>query len=210
MNIVLVHGWGLHGGLWTPLIERLEGHDPYVVDLGFLREGVKGTGEMPPGSLCIGHSFGAMWLLKHGPRPMKGFVSIAGFDCFHRHAPAGVIPAMKEGLRTDPQAQMRRFWRACGLGDEGVGGVIDPVPLIAGLDWLATWDASKERETLDAPVLALAAEDDQIVRKEMAHAVWGDGKADLRWRPAGGHALPVTEPDWCAREIKSFIDGLDA
>lgn len=209
MKLVFVHGWGCHGGIWTDLIERLDDHDPVVVDLSFIREGFKGASSMPENALCIGHSFGVMWLLKHGPRPMKGLVSIAGFDCFHKHVPADILPPMMEGLRKDPETQMKYFWQLCGLGEEGPGGIIDPGPLRAGLDWLATWDASAEKEALEAPVLALASKDDTIIRQPMTQAVWGEGKADLRWLETGGHMLPLTHADWCAEHIRDFIDTLD-
>lgn len=209
MTLVFVHGWGCHAGIWSELLPRLEGHDHVVIDLGFMRGGPKGASEIPANAVCVGHSFGVMWLLKHGTRPMKGLVSIAGFDCFYRHVPPEVLPAMKEGIRNDPQAQMRRFWTMCGIGEEGLDGSFDTAALRGGLDWLGSWDVSSERRSLDAPILALASEDDQIVRRPMTEAAWGEGDADLRWRKTGGHMLPLTCADWCAEDIAGFIDDLD-
>ncbi|RMF00120.1 MAG: hypothetical protein D6773_11965 [Alphaproteobacteria bacterium] len=209
MKLVFVHGWGCHGGIWLDLADRLKGHEPVIADLSFLRDGYRGASALPPDAVCIGHSFGVMWLLKHGPRPMRGLVSIAGFDCFHKHVPDHVLPTMMEGLRKDPDAQMRHFWKLCGIGEEGPGGMVDPGPLRAGLKWLSTWDASAQREALNAPILALASRDDTIVRPPMTEASWGDGKADLRWLESGGHMLPLTHADWCAEQIRGFIDQLD-
>lgn len=208
MKLVFVHGWGCHAGIWDKLIPRLPGHEPVVLDLGFVRGGPKGASAIPEDAVCIGHSFGVLWLLKHGPRPMKALVSIAGFDCFYRHVPPEVLPAMKEGVMRDAPAQMRDFWRRCGFPEEPAGD-LDTGALRAGLDWLATWDASDERRALDAPVLALASEDDMIVRKPMTQAVWGQGDADLRWTATGGHMLPLTRAEWCAEQIGAFIDDLD-
>lgn len=208
MKLVFIHGWGCHGGVWQELIERLDGHEPVIIDLGFVRGGPKGSSTLPRDALCIGHSFGVMWLLKHGPRPMKGLVSIAGFDCFHKYAPPDVLATMKAGLEKDPMAQMRDFWKRCGFGAEGQGGTIDAGALRAGLDWLATWDTSEERRTLGAPIMALASRDDMIVRPPMTEGCWGEGRADLRWREEGGHLLPMTHAGWCADHIKGFIDDL--
>lgn len=210
MKLVLVHGWGFHAGIWDKLAPRLDGHEIVLVDLGFVREGPKGASEIPPGAVCIGHSFGVLWLLKHGVRPMKGLVSIAGFDCLCKHVPEHVFAAMQEGMRRDPLAQMRTFWESCGMDGAGPGGVLDTGTLRGGLGWLATWDAEEQRRSLDAPILALASENDRVVRKEATQAIWGNSDdATLRWREHGGHLLPLTEPDWCAKQIRQFVDELD-
>lgn len=208
MKLVFVHGWGCHAGVWSELVTRLPAHEPVLIDLGFVRGGPKGASAMPEDSLCIGHSFGVIWLLKHGPRRMKGLVSIAGFDAFGRYVPEEVIPSMREGLIRDPHAQMRQFWQMCGYG-EGPGPGIDTGALRAGLDWLGAWDESERARNLDAPIMALAARDDPIVRPPMTEGSWGNGKADLRWLEQGGHMLPLTHPDWCAGQISEFIDDLD-
>lgn len=209
MRLVFVHGWGSHAGVWSELMPRLEGHEQVIVDLGFLRGGPKGESAMPPNAVYIGHSFGVMWLLKHGPRPMRGLVSIAGFDCFHKHVPPEVLPTMKEGLRRDPETLMRDFWAMCGMPGEGFEGSLDTGALRGGLDWLASWDVSEERRSLDAPVLALASEGDRVVRKPMTEAAWGGGDTDLRWLKTDSHMLPLTHAEWCADQITGFIDGLD-
>lgn len=210
MKLVFVHGWGFDAGLWRELVPRLPGHEAILIDLGFLREGPKGASSIPPDAVCIGHSFGVLWLLKHGTRPMRGLVSIAGFDCLHKYVPAEVFAAMREGLRRDAQAQMRAFWQACGIAEPEPDRVLDTGTLRGGLGWLASWDASDQRGTLGAPILALASEDDRIVRRETTEAVWGDGgDTDLRWRSTGGHILPLTEPEWCAVQIREFLDDLD-
>ncbi len=208
MTLVFVHGWGCHAGVWDALAPRLTGHDHCLIDLGFVRDGPKGASTMPEDAVCIGHSFGVLWLLKHGPERMRGLVSIAGFDCFYKYVPDDVLPTMQAGLRRDPMTQMKHFWNLCGLG-AGPDGQIDAGALRGGLDWLATWDASAQTRDLGAPILALAAEDDAIVREAMTEGCWGEGRADLHWLDTDSHMLPMTHPDWCAERIKAFIDELD-
>jgi hypothetical protein len=104
---------------------------------------------------------------------------------------------------------MRQFWQLLGLGEDGPGGKIDTGALRAGVDWLATWDASEETRTLKAPILALAAEDDMIVRAPMTEGCWGEGRADLRWVKTDSHLLPMTHAEWCAEQIEGFIRDLD-
>lgn len=211
MKIVLVHGWGCHSGVWYKLLPFLEGHDIHCIDLGFVRGGPRGSSELPANALCIGHSFGTLWLLKHGPRPMKGLVAIGGFDCLHKHVPHEVLAAMREGMRTDARAQMKYFWDSIGIGDDRPSlDDIDAGGLRAGLDWISLWDTGDQLQNLGAPVLALAARNDRIVRQEASEAIWGNGVAELHWHETGGHMLQLSEPEWCAEHILKFIDAIES
>lgn len=210
MQIVLVHGWGLHAGVWKDVVPKLDGHETLLLDLGFVSGGPKGANQIPTNALCVGHSFGLLWLLKHGRRPMKGLMSVAGVDCWKAHLPVELIMAMKEGLDHNPEAQMRGFWRASGIDDFAPATCFDVATMKAGLDWLATWDGREERHALQAPIRALASTDDRIVPQSASEAIWGGDEVDLRWREAGGHALPLTAPDWCAEQILEFANDLGA
>jgi pimeloyl-[acyl-carrier protein] methyl ester esterase len=209
MPILLVHGWGLNAALWREVVPLLVPHEALCLDLGFVRGGPKGWGELPADAICVGHSFGLLWLLKHGPRPMRALISVAGVDCFSACLPLDPLAAMKAGLDRNPAAQMHAFWRACGLdADFSLPEFLDVATLKAGLDWLATWDERDRRRTLDVPILALATRDDRIVPEAATRAIWGDESSRLRWRETGGHALPLTAPVWCAEQIKGFADDL--
>lgn len=207
MDLVFVHGWGFHGGLWHAVRERISDLEHGLVDLGFIRDGPNGIGSWPENAVYVGHSFGLLWLLKHGPKNKRGLISIGGFDRFHEHGDIESLETMKDGLDRSAPAQMRAFWQACGLDKPIEPSSPDPATLKAGLDWLGSWDAREEMAAIDCPFLALASEDDAIVPSTMSKAVW-QGK-DLRMTPAGGHALPLTEPDWCLAEITRFLDAID-
>lgn len=210
MKIILVHGWGCHSGVWSKLVPFLDGHEIHLIDLGFVRGGPRGSSELPEDSLCIGHSLGCMWLLRHGPRPMKGLVSIGGFDCLHKHVPEEVLTAMRVGMLEDAKAQMSSFWDVLELGDfRPSPDDIDGGGLRAGLDWIANWDTGEQLKSLGSPVLALAARDDMVVRKEASEAIWGGGVADLHWHENAGHMIQLTQPEWCAQHILKFIDAID-
>ncbi len=208
MKLVLVHGWGFHSGVWSKLLPLLDGHEIHCIDLGFVRGGPRASNEMPADSLCIGHSFGVMWLLKHGPRPMRGLVSIAGFDCLYKHIPREVLETMREGMRNDPQAQMKSFALKGGFADLVPEGQLDNGGLRGGLDWISTWDEGEALKNLGAPVMALAARDDLVVREEATQAIWGGGVAELHWLENAGHLLLLTAPEWCAKHINKFADDL--
>jgi pimeloyl-[acyl-carrier protein] methyl ester esterase len=201
--LILVHGWGFNNAIWRDVIDLLPGFECHSIELGFLLGAPQGTSSMPPEAVGIGHSFGLMWLLKHGRRPLRGLVSIAGFDCFTAHVEPRQIEAMKRGLDRDPVAQMQRFWRACGTEDFTQRENYDVSALKGGLDWLGNWDEREARRELTCPLVALGSKDDAIVPIEMTQSIWGD--TDLRLCPDGGHALPLSQPQWCADEINEFV-----
>ena len=201
--LVFVHGWGFHNGLWRGVADRLADHEACHIELGFLRGGPAGDSRLAENAIYIGHSFGLIWLLKHAPRPLRGLVSVAGFDCFHAHVDAAQIEQMSRGLERNPKAQMAHFWKSCGTTKFAAREDFDIAALRGGLVWLAAWDERRALRDLDVPVLALAAEDDQIVPLAMSRAIWSD--RDLRLRPEGGHALPLNAPQWCADEIDDFV-----
>ncbi|MDA7947575.1 MAG: alpha/beta fold hydrolase [Hyphomicrobiaceae bacterium] len=209
MNLVFVHGWGCNAAVWEKLVPFFDDHEVHLIDLGFVRGGPRGANAFPENALCIGHSFGVMWLLKHGVRPMRGLVSIAGFDCLHKYVPHDVLAEMREGMRRDARAQMEQFWQSIGMSEETADWDIDAGGLRGGLDWIATWDTGDQLEDLGAPVLALAAENDRVVRKDATQSIWGSGSAELHWHPNGGHMLQLSEPEWCATHIRTFADGLE-
>lgn len=208
MKLVLVHGWGFHSGVWEKLIPLLDGHEIYCIDLGFMRGGPRASNEMPADSICIGHSFGVMWLLKHGPWPVQGLVSIAGFDCMHKYVPQDVLDAMRDGMLKDPRSQMKNFAKNGGFAGLESNGDPDFGGLRGGLDWISTWDTCEKLKNLGAPVMALAARDDRVVRQEMTEAIWGSGAAELHWHEDGGHILPLSEPEWCAQHINKFVNDI--
>lgn len=205
-TLVFVHGWGFHSGIWQDVTPLLSDFDYQFVDLGFIWQGPKGSSSLSKNAICIGHSFGLLWLLKHGPKPMRGLVSVAGFDCYHAYGDKDHLEAMKRGLDKNAEAQLQAFWRTCGIDGFANREDFDVAGMRGGLDWLATWDERQTRKALKCPIRALASADDPVVPKSMSGLIWGNG--DLRLRADGSHALPLTQPQWCADEIRDFVAGI--
>lgn len=205
MKVVLVHGWGFGPSVWDDMIPSLSGHECITPDLGFIGCGDKDI-RLPEEAVMVGHSLGAMWLLKYIPDTVRGFISIGGFDCFSAHIPSKQISAMQRNLAHNPEAQMNGFYRVCGIDHTPPADKLNTPQLSAGLEWLAGWDEHTVLTALSCPVMALAAEDDSIVPPAMTHAIWDD--YDLRMIKTGGHILPLTKPEWCAQQVKGFIDAL--
>ncbi len=206
MKLCFIHGWGFHAGIWKPITEHLEDHEHHYVDLGFLKGGPPGDTSVPDNSLCIAHSTGVLWLLKQRVSSMQGLISITGFDCFFAHSNPRTLLAMEHGLNRNPIRQMQAFWHTAGIDPICRDDALIVPELKEGLNWLKTWDARTERHALTCPCRALAARDDKIVTETMTETIWSNH--DLHWCERGGHALPLTQPDWCARHIIKFIQDL--
>jgi pimeloyl-[acyl-carrier protein] methyl ester esterase len=202
MDIVFVHGWGSGTFIWEPIIKEFPKHDCHTVNLGFLGEEDL---SVPKGKFIgIGHSLGGLWLLKHYPDQMVGFISIGSFNCFYKHIPQQFLSKMKKNVARDVTAQLKDFWNHAGL-DQPTGFMnLKPVRLIEGLTWLSKWQADIPQSL---PVKVLASYDDHIVPKEMTKDIWKN--YDIKWIEKGGHMLPLTQSEWCIEEIKSFINAID-
>jgi pimeloyl-[acyl-carrier protein] methyl ester esterase len=204
MDLAFIHGWGFDKNVWMRVTDFFPDHTCHLVELGFTGK-PEDTG-IPSNAVVIGHSLGVMWALRHAPVTIKGLVSIAGFDCFHRHVLMRDIRAMERYLETDPEKQMKSFYAACGYIPFFNIKTMNLGRLKQGLGWLKEWDERKMLKNYDCPVLALASQDDLIVPPDMSRDVWA--RYPLRMNDKGGHILPLTRPEWCAKNIEEFINAL--
>ena len=120
--LVLLHGWGLHGGVFAPLCEQLAAHFtlynvdlpghghsrhmPVPADLAGWAEAVLGE---VPSALWLGWSLGglvAQQAALQAPTQVQGLVAIATSPCFARQPdwPHGIDPAVLAGFATHLQA----------------------------------------------------------------------------------------------------------
>ena len=137
-DLVLLHGWGLHGGVWHALAQRLaRAFRLHLVDLpghghsrGVAFEGLDAVVDavaecVPEGSLVCGWSLGgliAMRLATRHPARVGTLGLVSTTPCFARregwpHAMArGTLEAFAEGLRTQPAKTIRAFVNLNALG----------------------------------------------------------------------------------------------
>lgn len=201
MKLVFVHGWGFDESVWNLMTPEFQEHDCYQVNLGFIGE--EKLNVPPEKFIGIGHSLGGLWLLKHYPEQMNGFVSIASFNCFYEHIPHQILNKMQRNMLLDMNAQLQEFWHHAGLDHPEGFKNINAFKMIEGLIWLSQWKAAIPE---NLPVKVLASRDDQIVPESMSEAVWKNH--NIEWSEDGGHILPLTKPEWCIEKMKDFIDAL--
>lgn len=136
-DLVLVHGWGLHGGVWKALAARLAPRfRVHLVDLpghGHSRGHLAGidaladaVAEVTPAGACLcGWSLGglaALRLAARGGARIAALGLVATTPCFARradwpHAMATqTLAQFADGLRDDPAHTVRRFVNLNALG----------------------------------------------------------------------------------------------
>ena len=140
-DLVLLHGWAMHGGMWGPWLDNLvgearlhivdlpgHGHSPWVTeasDLAGLAEAVVPL--VPRGATVLGWSIGgmvALELARRYPRHLRALVLVAttprflaGPDWEHGLEPA-VLDGFKRGLEADCLRTVQGFLALQASGDE--------------------------------------------------------------------------------------------
>lgn len=130
-DLVLIHGWGLHGGIWDNLVPSLAsryrvtrvdlpGHgystlDPVGLSVDELADRLLDV--VPARAVWLGWSLGSLVALAAAQRAdaVRGLILVAGTPRFVRGAdwPHGMAPAVLQGfaddLRSDYEGTLRRF-----------------------------------------------------------------------------------------------------
>ncbi len=130
-DLVLLHGWGLHGRVWAPLAGHVQpSHRLHVVDLpghGLSRDVPFGDLDaladrlsecLPGGAIVCGWSLGALLALRLATRHERlvaALVLVGATPCFVEredwpHAmKLSTLESFAQGLRTDPARTIRSF-----------------------------------------------------------------------------------------------------
>ncbi|MEI6557146.1 MAG: alpha/beta hydrolase [Rhodospirillaceae bacterium] len=211
-RLVLVHGWGFEPGLWQGLRGTLAEFETAAIDLGYYGPPVGPA--FPPDRpvIAVGHSMGVLWLLKTRPFPWQALISINGFPRFvedEGYEPAvrqRVVERMIRRLAADPAGVVEEFRHRCGATGPLPDGPV-PEALLQGLGWLRDWDARQDESGANRePILALSGGADPILPQGMdEHCFAGFPEVRRARLETGGHLLPVSDPDWCAGQIRTFL-----
>ncbi len=204
--LVLIHGWGMDGRVWRPMIPflRKAGYDRIRVwNLGFF--GDFDCPEPDKGAVMMGHSLGFSWGLRHPPPGgWQGAIAINAIARFSRAVdwPYGVHPRFISRMRRrfiiDPKATLIDFLRACDIF-ECPDAKADWSRLQDGLDWLERTDCRDDVQSL--PHLFLTGGRDPIMTGDRLPKEYPHHHCCLD----GGHVLPQSHPDWCVAHIEAFL-----
>lgn len=140
-NLLLLHGWGLHGGVWDTLMPRLtphlritrvdlpgHGRSRHVPMPSSLTElALQTMAAVPPGAVVLGWSLGGLVALEAAlrmPQRLRGLILVSTTPRFVTAAdwpeamPPETLQEFAEGLTEDYQETLRRFLSLQVRGDE--------------------------------------------------------------------------------------------
>jgi len=146
-NLVLIHGWGMHGGVWQPIARKLADYfNLHIVDLpgmGFSNPVEPGTLDamaekvieiLPPNADVCGWSLGshvAMRVALMQPDKMRRLILVAGTprfvnndDDWHLGIDAEVYQRFAVSVSQDYQNTLMRFFSLQCMGAEDARGTI--------------------------------------------------------------------------------------
>lgn len=206
-SLLFVHGWGFDASFWNPLRAALGNPAGAAADLGYF--GAPFVPRLGGPVLVVTHSLGAMLVLVDPPPGCVGLVAINGFDRFGAGpgfpgVPQRVIDRMHARFRTAPRDVVAEFRRRCGSD----AGFETPRTerLAEHLTLLRDGDARSRAAAWALPLLVLEGEDDPILPPELRERAFaGAPQRERRLRSGGGHALPLTSPDWCAGQVRKLL-----
>lgn len=205
-TINYIHGWGLSPRFWDRFKVQWPNSKPSFTNLQFTDKPDRQLNiSCPSTDYVIAHSLGGLWALKNNVYPRLGMVFI---NSFYKFAPFGdrhILQAMQKALKQDPHQQMIRFLKQADCESQVRADIQwNTDQLLQGLDWLQKWGATVELTTLNCPILVLAGAQDRICALEKMEQHWQGH--DIVVHPDGGHALPLSHPEWCAAQIKKWMD----
>lgn len=199
-----VHGWGFDAGIWRGVHAALGQPRALFADRGYFGEPVWPQVEGPV--IAVGHSLGALHLLRDPPRGCAGLVAVNGFDRFAANkedsaVPRRVVERMIARFNDDPVAVLADFRTRAGT-DTPAPGNMAHARLLADLGLLRDADERAGAAKLKCPVLVLHGDADAILPLAMRDAVFAG--AERRTLAGQGHLLPWHAAEWCARQIGAF------
>ncbi len=208
---VFVHGWGFDPRFWRAWLERSALRKSYCVDLGYFHAATDVPELCDDSYILLAHSAGLLWALQHLPKPRRivainSFAKFCKSDDFPNGVHAHNIKKMRDQIARDPQKLLYDFYKRIGGGYQLTSLPINVSRLEQDLQTLAVFDGRPALKRWLSPVLALAAEDDPLIRTAHAAAFMDVGvEIDLRIAPSGGHILPIAQLDWCLRQVSEVL-----
>jgi pimeloyl-[acyl-carrier protein] methyl ester esterase len=211
-DLVLLHGWALHGGMWGPWLDEIalharlhlvdlpgHGHSPWPGDLSDLSDLARAVGPaVPRGAVLLGWSLGGMIALeiaRQEPGLAGALVLVATTPKFiagddWEHGMRGeVLEEFARGLASDHRGTVQNFLALQTRGDE------------RSLETLRLLRRSLETHGRPDP-RALATGLEILRTTDLRHALPGialpalviAGDRDRLTPPAAGHALAAAMP----------------
>lgn len=206
VTLFFLHGWGFGSEIWDAVAERLGDQPHAFADRGYFGPPSAARPDAPV--IAVTHSFGTMRLLADPPPQCRAIVAVNGFDRFAATddfpGVAGrVVDRMAARFDEEPDRTLADFRLRCGASAPA-GAIVGPA-LARDLTALRQDDCREQAAAFAGSILSLQGADDPLLAPAMRDAVFGAAPNVERLTvPGGGHLLPLSHPDICARHVRAL------
>lgn len=207
MKLLFAHGWGFDRHFWTPLATRLADFDHAIDDAGYF--GAPHAPSLDGPCIAVTHSFGTVRVLADPPPGLLGVVAINGFARFtaplgQPGVPVRVVEHMIRRFGQSPAGVLASF-------HQQIGGTVPAGKPDADLlrrDLLRLRDARAPLPRV--PVISLQGGQDPLMPGAMRAGTFEGGDVRRIESEAGGHLLPLEDPELCAEAVRGLAAMLAA
>ncbi|MEN1934637.1 alpha/beta fold hydrolase [Paenibacillus sp. 102] len=230
-RLIFIPGWGMEKQVWDSLLPYFQEYSVLHVEwrgVKEISEYAERVVEAAKGQevILIGWSLGALASLQACDRVRaKGMILIGGtakftvgenYESGWKHS---FVERMKRSLIKQKDSTLNRFYKSMfakqeikdseqfeGIAERFQGDSIESLQL--GLKYLIEVDMRGRLKHVKMPILLLHGEQDAICPLSAARYIQENTNGVLKVINGAGHALCVTNFEYCANEITQFVEGI--
>ncbi|EJQ98605.1 alpha/beta fold hydrolase [Bacillus cereus] len=231
LKVIFIPGWGMEEDVWTFVLPYFKDYPVQCLDWRNVKEQSEFAGRIievarDENVILVGWSLGALAAIQAYKKiKAKGIVLIGGTAKFTNTSDYTSgwnslhVERMKKNLTRKKEDTLNRFYENIFTKNElkentsfkeialnFKGDSIQSLQL--GLDYLIETDMRNELTDNKVPLLLLHGEQDVICPLSAAHNMTENTNATLKVVSGAGHALCVTNFEYCANEIIQFVEGI--
>ncbi|HDR6314147.1 TPA: alpha/beta fold hydrolase [Bacillus thuringiensis] len=231
LKIIFIPGWGMEEGVWTLVLPYFKGYSVQCINWRNVREQSEFAGRIidvakDENVILVGWSLGALAAVQANKKiKAKGIVLIGGTAKFTNTSDytsgwnALHVERLKKNVARKKEDTLKRFYENMFTKDElkenkrfedmikrFKGDSIQSLQL--GLEYLIEADMREELKEIKVPILLIHGEQDVICPLSAARSMAENGTAMLKVVSEAGHALCVTNFEYCGNEIIQFVEGI--
>ncbi|EJQ47314.1 hypothetical protein IEE_01318 [Bacillus cereus BAG5X1-1] len=231
LKVIFIPGWGMEEDVWTFVLPYFKDYPVQCLDWRNVKEQSEFAGRIievarDENVILVGWSLGALAAIQAYKKiKAKGIVLIGGTAKFTNTSDYTSgwnslhVERMKKNLTRKKEDTLNRFYENIFTKNElkentsfkeialnFKGDSIQSLQL--GLDYLIETDMRNELTDIKVPLLLLHGEQDVICPLSAVHNMTENTNATLKVVSGAGHALCVTNFEYCANEIIQFVEGI--
>ncbi|MES5956581.1 alpha/beta hydrolase [Bacillus fungorum] len=231
LKIIFIPGWGMEEEVWTLVLPYFKGYSVQCINWRNVKEQSEFAGRIidvakDENVILVGWSLGALAAIQaHKKIKAKGIVLIGGTAKFTDASGytsgwnTSHVERLKKNLARKKEDTLKRFYKNMFTKDElkenknfadivkrFKGDSIQSLQL--GLEYLIETDMREELKEITVPILLIHGELDVICPLSAARSMAENKTATLKVVRKAGHALCVSNFEYCGNEITQFVEGI--